>query len=197
LGFLGFCERHPQECVQVPDNGPAKETPALLDLVRKTNLAVNREIEPMSDLTQYGEEEYWTYPKSGKGDCEDYVLLKRRRLIAQGVPPEALLIATVTTKAGEGHAILVLRTDKNDYVLNNLTDAVLPWTETDFQTWRLIASPGNPFVWHEFPKTGKRQSPMSDLALKQQQDAPRQAVNADGGDNVTRRPLKSVIVKPL
>ncbi len=75
------------------------------------NNKVNREIEPMTDLDHWGVPEKWSYPTDGKGDCEDYVLEKRKRLIAAGFPRQSLLITVVRDKKGDGHAVLMVRTD--------------------------------------------------------------------------------------
>ena len=42
---------------------------------------VNDSIAPVTDLEHWGVVEKWSYPDDGYGDCEDYVLLKRRMLI--------------------------------------------------------------------------------------------------------------------
>ena len=61
---------------------------------------------------------------NGAGDCEDYVLEKRRELMHKGLSASDLLITVVRKPDGEGHAMLTVRTDKGDFVLDNLTDAV-------------------------------------------------------------------------
>jgi len=33
---------------------------------------------------------------------------------------------------GEGHAVLAIRTDKGDFILDNLTDAIRRWDETGY-----------------------------------------------------------------
>ena len=50
------------------------------------NATVNEQIKPMTDQDHYGALEKWAYPDDGYGDCEDYVLLKRRLLMAAGWP---------------------------------------------------------------------------------------------------------------
>src|SRR5262245_4422058 len=67
---------------------------ALNDLGR-VNKWVNETINPMSDLEHWGTIEHWSYPDDGYGDCEDYVLLKRRILIQSSWPSEALLVTVV------------------------------------------------------------------------------------------------------
>jgi len=97
------------------------------------NARVNRDIEPMTDLEHWGLAEKWSYPTDGKGDCEDYVLEKRRRLMAAGFPRQALLITVVRDKKGDGHAVLMVRTDRGDFVLDNQEAKVLPWNETGYR----------------------------------------------------------------
>ncbi len=87
----------------------------------------------MSDLDIYGKNEVWAYPDGGVGDCEDYVLEKRRELSRMGITLADLLITVVRKPDGEGHAVLTVRTDKCDYILDNLNDAVRPWEETGYR----------------------------------------------------------------
>jgi predicted transglutaminase-like cysteine proteinase len=97
------------------------------------NAKVNREIEPMTDAEHWGVPEKWSYPTDGKGDCEDYVLEKRRRLIAAGIPRQALLITVVRDRKGDGHAVLMIRTDRGDFILDNQEPRVRLWTETGYR----------------------------------------------------------------
>ena len=85
----------------------------------RINKWVNEPIKPMTDLEHWGVVEKWSYPDDGYGDCEDYVLLKRRMLIQAGWPREALLITVVRDKKGEGHAVLTVKTDKGEFILDN------------------------------------------------------------------------------
>jgi len=55
------------------------------DLVHVNNL-VNATIKPLTDLEHWGVMERWSYPDDGYGDCEDYVLLKRRMLSSPAGP---------------------------------------------------------------------------------------------------------------
>ena len=67
------------------------------DLVR-INKWVNDTVKPITDLEHWGVVERWNYPDDGYGDCEDYVLLKRRMLMQAGWPRQALLITVVRDK---------------------------------------------------------------------------------------------------
>ena len=89
-------------------------------------------MKPVSDLDNYGSEEGWAYPE-GSGDCEDYALEKRKRLSGAGLPPGNLLLTVVRKPDGEGHAVLTVRTDNGDFVLDNLDDRVRLWRSTDYK----------------------------------------------------------------
>ena len=102
------------------------------DLLR-VNKWVNETIKPMTDMDHWGVIEKWSLPTDGYGDCEDYVLLKRKMLIDAGWPREALLITVVRDKKGEGHAVLTVKTDKGEYILDNQNENVVAWTETGYR----------------------------------------------------------------
>lgn len=130
-GWVQFCQQFPKDCdaSQTAYHRAAltKEKFRELDIV---NRSFNRLISPVTDADQYGVVELWTYAASGKGDCEDYVLEKRRRLIQLGWPRESLLVTVVINKQNEGHAVLTVVTDRGDLVLDNLNDEILPWSQT-------------------------------------------------------------------
>jgi len=115
--------------------GPIELTPDLWKEVKSVNDHVNRAILKRSDMELYGVEEDWTLPLEtgvNAGDCEDFVLEKRRALLDAGLPRTALSIAVVTTFRGARHAVLVLSTDHGDYVLDSLTPWILPWAKTGY-----------------------------------------------------------------
>ena len=132
IGHYEFCETHRDECnVRSPNKPAPKVTEFGWNLVREINVAVNHEIEPMTDKELYGRDEVWAYPKDA-GDCEDYALLKRKRLMEKGFSASDLLITVVRKPDGEGHAVLTLRTDAGDFILDNLEDNIKIWTETSY-----------------------------------------------------------------
>jgi predicted transglutaminase-like cysteine proteinase len=96
------------------------------------NDAVNEAVNAMSDFDIYGKDEVWAYPKA-VGDCEDYALEKRRALMQRGISLANLLMTVVRKSDGEGHAVLTVRTDKGDFVLDNLNPKVLEWDRTDYR----------------------------------------------------------------
>jgi predicted transglutaminase-like cysteine proteinase len=141
-GYIAFCARQPAECA----DAPGKPDMVTLDAatwatLRQTNIAFNAAIRPEEDAAHYGRVDYWTIPTDGYGDCVDYALAKRKALIAANLPPRALRIAVALSRQGEAHAVLTVATDHGDYVLDNLTDAVLPWSETKL-VWIARQTPG-------------------------------------------------------
>jgi predicted transglutaminase-like cysteine proteinase len=96
------------------------------------NTVINRGVQPLADTTHWGLSESWDYPEDGKGDCEDYALEKRKRLIAAGFPQRVLLMTVVLDETGQGHAVLLVRTDRGDLVLDNKRDAIFPWNATGY-----------------------------------------------------------------
>ena len=141
IGHYEFCKANPAECAIRPsDTSVLRMTEAEWTLVTAINIDVNKTIKPASDIDNYGLDEVWTYPDNGKGDCEDYALLKRRLLNEQGVSLANLLLTVVRKPDGEGHAVLTLRSDKGDFILDNLSDKVKPWRETGYKYLKRQAS---------------------------------------------------------
>jgi predicted transglutaminase-like cysteine proteinase len=134
VGFVQFCRQNLADCTATYS---ARPTVALSrgrwDQLVAVNRDVNQAVQPMTDQENYGVAEYWTYPTNGRGDCEDYVLEKRRRLIALGWPAGSLLITVVRDTKNDGHAVLTALTDKGDYILDNQNTQVLAWNQTEYR----------------------------------------------------------------
>ncbi len=97
------------------------------------NAEVNRRVRPMTDDDLFGRTEHWSYPVNGYGDCEEYVLEKQRVLMEAGWPKSALLITVAKDVNNSGHAVLTVRTDHGDMILDNQIEAVLPWYSTPYR----------------------------------------------------------------
>jgi predicted transglutaminase-like cysteine proteinase len=132
--FWRFCDEFPEQCVKRRTvEGRLNTTIEQYETLTEVNLGVNRSIEPVTDLELYGVSDYWTLPRKGKGDCEDYALLKRHLLIQAGWPPSALLVTVVRDEKMEGHAVLTARTGKGDFILDNKTDEIKLWNRTPYR----------------------------------------------------------------
>ena len=147
IGWVEFCAEYDPECKTKPSlpRDVVLSTQAWKDLQR-VNLWVNSHIKPMTDMEHWGVVESWNYPDDGYGDCEDYVLLKRKMLTQAGWPREALLITVVRDKNGDGHAVLTVKTDKGEYVLDNQIDEIRLWSDTGYRFVKR-QSQTDPNVW--------------------------------------------------
>ncbi len=101
VGWVEFCAEHSREC-DVQDQEPRDVVlnPKVWSSLVRINDWVNQAIRPITDVEHWGTIEKWSYPDDGYGDCEDYVLLKRRMLIEAGWPRSALLITVVRDRKG-------------------------------------------------------------------------------------------------
>lgn len=132
VGHYELCMRQPGECgMRTAARKPIELTRALWKTLVAVNNSVNTAMTPLTDQEMWGREEVWSYP-DGFGDCEDYVLEKRRLLMARGVPAGSLLITVVRQPNGAGHAVLTVKTSRGEFVLDNLEPQVLAWTDTEY-----------------------------------------------------------------
>jgi predicted transglutaminase-like cysteine proteinase len=147
IGWVEFCSEYAPECEVRPleARDVVLTTRAWKDLVR-INKRVNDTVKPITDLEHWGVVERWNYPDDGYGDCEDYVLLKRRMLMQAGWPRQALLITVVRDKRGDGHAVLTVKTDKGDLILDNQNPEIVLWADTGYRFVKR-QSQSDPNVW--------------------------------------------------
>ena len=148
IGHVNFCRQNPAECNKsFSVDRAVKLSQNNWEQLISINGHVNQTIRPLTDQEQYRTEELWTYPLSA-GDCEDFVLLKRRMLIQAGWPETALLITVVREANGNGHAVLTVRTDRGDLILDNQDPRILPWDKTPYRYVKRQAAL-HPSVWTE------------------------------------------------
>jgi predicted transglutaminase-like cysteine proteinase len=144
-GWSEFCSANKTFCEGV---FPNPRTIALSDETLKTLASVNKLVnakvptEPTPALMTFNKNgeriNHWViYPETG-ADCKSFVLQKRKLLLEAGFPPEALLVTVVWSVEGFGHAVLMVRTDRGEYVLD-----IFPWDK------ELMAKSESP---HQFVK---------------------------------------------
>ena len=146
-GFVGFCLHFADQC-ELPKKS-AITTPLTtqsFELLTRINRDTNAAIKPEDDVQHYGPADYWTIATDGYGDCEDFALTKRKALIDAGLPVAALRLAVVLTPNRERHAILTVATDRGDFVMDNFSNDVLPWTAVGY-TWLSRQDPKLPWRW--------------------------------------------------
>jgi predicted transglutaminase-like cysteine proteinase len=148
-GQYKFCKRSPVDCFNNLTPLRVHLTKRVLDVIAAINQQVNSDILPATDQQQYGVEEYWTYPKSGQGDCEDYQLLKQKMLRDAGFPQSTLRHAVVLDTNGAGHDVLVIHTDRGDFAIDNLSDDVRTLGETGY-SFQKILSASSDYEWKTF-----------------------------------------------
>ena len=147
-GWADLCGRQPRECqVNVLEAVDLHLSPRTLQLLQRINSQVNAEIEPISNLDHWGTMlDHWDYPSDGKGDCKIYALWKRKLLMDLGLPRQALLMTIVRDLEGNGHTILTVKTDRGDFVLDNMVGEIRPWDATGY-TFVKRQSQNDPNVW--------------------------------------------------
>ena len=147
-GWIDFCNRHADECTLGKlEPLDVRMTKQVWKTLNEVNAFANGAIQPMSNLDHWGTRlDHWDYPVDGKGDCKIYALLKRKLLIERGFPRQALLMTIVRDLNGEGHAVLTVKTDRGDFVLDNLSEEIHPWSATGYQFFKR-QSQSDPNVW--------------------------------------------------
>jgi predicted transglutaminase-like cysteine proteinase len=106
-----------------------REMPSLVDKLQTINTSVNRSIAYETDRALYGKVDYWADPSEtlsrGKGDCEDFAILKIAALHEAGIPTNSMsLVVLRDRKRGFFHAVLAVSTTGGDFILDILNDRV-------------------------------------------------------------------------
>ncbi|HEY0834483.1 MAG TPA: DUF6647 family protein [Azospirillum sp.] len=132
IAYDEFCVSYPDQCV-IDGESLIEMTPDRLRQLENVNKDINTEFELIPDVEWRGEEDVWSYPVLGHGDCEDFVLEKIRRLMNLGFSRAAMSIAIVyDKKLMSPHAILLVDTSDGTFVLDNLRDEVRCWDDVPY-----------------------------------------------------------------
>ena len=132
-GWSQFCDSFRSECaVDISEPDTITMTPQVWKTIVSVNQRVNSSIKAVTDADHWGVVDIWGFPGDGRGDCEDFQLLKRRLLAEAGLPRRAMRMTVVIDDIGEGHAVLMVRTNRGDFVLDNKKNAILPWHQTGY-----------------------------------------------------------------
>jgi len=133
LAWAKLCERLPAECeVDTTEPATIALTAKTWQAIVSVNRRVNTTVRPLTDNDHWGVPDSWDFPTDGAGDCEDYQLQKRKLLVEAGLPRRAMRMTVVIDEKREGHAVMMVRTNRGDFILDNKTNAVLPWHETGY-----------------------------------------------------------------
>ena len=122
----------------------------LLAMARVVNAMINTAISYRSDALTWNTEERWVLPISAEGvrygDCEDFALEKRVALLAAGAPADRLRMATAWSPGTGNHAVLILRLDEGDYVLDSVTPHIVTVSQTRYE-WRSLQTGASLLEW--------------------------------------------------
>lgn len=141
-----FCKWHPDQCKKIGTLQPARLTVQKLIELDDVNRTVNSMIKGRVEKKGI---DVWRFPTDGYGDCEDYAILKRAMLLDKGWASSQLLMTIVHSKPAGWHAILVVRTNRGDYVLDNLRNDVHK-VEESVHNFHWRQSFVNPEMWVDY-----------------------------------------------
>jgi predicted transglutaminase-like cysteine proteinase len=147
MAYTQFCIRYAEDCESKPirfRGGPVRMTDERLDQLATVNKDVNESIRPQFNYRGLAGETWVISPD--RGDCNDYAVTKRHQLIEMGWPARSLLLSEVVTTSGEHHLVVVVRTNKGDLVLDNMTGSIRRWHQTPYR-WVRIQMPNNSRLW--------------------------------------------------
>lgn len=114
------------------------------EIAEQVQEIVNKEIQYCRDNFQFNTDEFWCILQGTLGDCEDYVLLKRKMLLEKGWDHQKLNIVTCIAN-GEGHAVLFVETDKGGFIMDNCHQGIVDPKSLNYK-WISIMRGG---VWYQ------------------------------------------------
>lgn len=141
LGYVMFCMNNAAQCGAVAGKRRVTLDDKTWAMLGEVNREVNRRIAPDESKGFYD----WSLTTTA-GNCNDYAVQKRKELIDRGIPASALSLSVVVTRKNIGHLILTVRTDRGDYVLDNLRQSIVTWNKTGYR-WVRVQSHNNPNQW--------------------------------------------------
>ncbi|MCK1744987.1 transglutaminase-like cysteine peptidase [Bradyrhizobium sp. 139] len=146
FAYTAFCLRYEAECLQRRSfrGGLIRLTEDRWAALQEVNRAVNLAIVPARNELGLAGEEWVINPNHG--DCNDYAVSKRHELLQLGWPARVLLLSEVVLGSGEHHLVLLVRTRSGDFVLDNLTPQIKPWSQTPYR-WVRVQIPENHRLW--------------------------------------------------
>lgn len=117
------CPADLQKLIALSAEGATRSGRARVGLI---NRAVDVAIRPVSDEVQWGIADRWSAPietiRSGRGDCEDYAIVKYLALLEAGISADDVKIVIVRNAfPNEDHAMAAVRVDNQWLILDNRT----------------------------------------------------------------------------
>jgi predicted transglutaminase-like cysteine proteinase len=117
------CPAGAQRLIDLSLEGAGRNGRARVGLI---NRAVDLAIRPTSDEAQWRVPDHWSTPfetlRSGRGDCEDYAIVKYVALLEAGISADDVKIVLVRNVfPNEDHAVVATRVDGKWLILDNRT----------------------------------------------------------------------------
>ena len=128
-----------------------------LELLNFVNAAVNRAITYREDSRNWKTGDHWASAaqtfRRGSGDCEDYAIAKMQVLRASGVSAADLfLVIGHDLATAEAHAMLMVRSGQEFWVLDNFHDQVR--TDSQYRDFRPVITLSSAGSWLHGYKAG-------------------------------------------
>ena len=119
----GSCSLAARRLIDISAEGAGRNDRARVGLI---NRAVDLAIAPGSDEVQWGVPDRWSDPletlQSGRGDCEDYAIVKYVALLEAGFSGDRVKIVVLKNRfPNEAHAAAAVRVDDQWLILDNRT----------------------------------------------------------------------------
>jgi predicted transglutaminase-like cysteine proteinase len=119
----GPCPAVAQRLIDLSGQGGGQSGRARVGLI---NRAVALAISLTADEAQWGMPDHWSPPfetlRSGRGDCEDYAIVKYLALLVAGISEDDVKIVILKNAFPiEDHAVVAVRVDREWLVLDNRT----------------------------------------------------------------------------
>ncbi|WP_371037901.1 transglutaminase-like cysteine peptidase [Rhodosalinus sp. FB01] len=147
--YAAFCGHHPDAC-RLGGAARLEWTPETRAALARVNREVNAQVRLLADQECLGLEDLWDFPREGVGDCEDFALEKRRRLVALGLPGASLTMAIVHHRERFfAHAVLLAETTHGTWVLDNLAPQLTCWNASPYRYERRERPDG---LWDRFTR---------------------------------------------
>ena len=174
--FDAYCSTYVDQCVSVGGVEPvALDEERWAELVA-VNRSVNRHIRP----NPHARLDVWTIGATS-GACNEFAIEKRKELIERGWPSASLLLTVAYTMGGEAHLVVTVRTDRGDFVLDNLRSAVLPVERTNL---RFVARQTtiHPRLWTSVEGVARDRTEPVEVSSELGAPLPKQSLLAGTGD---------------
>lgn len=141
IAFLRFCIFNKKQCESDSSQDKIILTQDIWSTLYRVNNEVNTRIVPDASKGAFD----WSTTAT-VGNCNDYAVQKQKALLALGFPLSSLALTIAETAQGIGHLVVTVRTDRGDFVLDNLRPTIVAWNRTGYR-WLKRQSLSDPRKW--------------------------------------------------